>query len=212
MTTTLPAEAARRKLPVKTARLTPESESWGYLEFRIEKVHLAQKPAAGSPGYEAGGAWTFLDCAAGGSAATVRFTVGLEEKKAFDAGPIPVRIGHAMIWAPDRSAGRAFLSLFASAFHGAVPPEQKASPIDRIPFPAALFGQGQRSDGPGQGFTGNDGPWTITKWFPSADGREAEVFFNYNLDGMEGEFSEKDPEYRRELLDIFAIILRDGVE
>ena len=52
--------------------------------------------------------------------------------------------------------------------------------------------------------------WTATKLFPKEHGLEAEVFFNYNLQSREGEFSEKDPDYRQDLIAILETALRDG--
>jgi anaerobic selenocysteine-containing dehydrogenase len=48
-------------------------------------------------------------------------------------------------------------------------------------------------------------------WFPEMDGTTAEVFFNYNQYDGRGEFSEKDPGYRKDLVSLLAIFLRDGV-
>ena len=63
---------------------------------------------------------------------------------------------------------------------------------------------------PEGGFSGHGGGWSATKWFLQRDGFEAEVFFNYDLTEMKGEFSEKDPDYREDLLSVMAIVLRDG--
>ncbi len=60
------------------------------------------------------------------------------------------------------------------------------------------------------GFSGTGGGWTATKWFPEHDGLSGEIFFNFNLDKRQGEFSEKDADYADDLVAIFASALRDG--
>jgi len=73
----------------------------------------------------------------------------------------------------------------------------------------AILGENLKRN-PGGGFEGTGEGWTATKWFPQTVGLEAEVFFNYNLQSQEGEFNEKDPDYRQDLIAILAIALRDG--
>ncbi len=73
----------------------------------------------------------------------------------------------------------------------------------------AILGENLKRNA-GGGFDGTGEGWTATKWFPQQYGLEAEVFFNYNLQSQEGEFSEKDPDYRQDLIAILATALRDG--
>lgn len=62
----------------------------------------------------------------------------------------------------------------------------------------------------GGGFVGAGGGWTATKWFLTDVQTEAEVYFNFNLDKRQGEFSEKDADYADDLVSILASALRDG--
>jgi len=64
---------------------------------------------------------------------------------------------------------------------------------------------------PAGGFKdGRRGTWTATKWFLQAETAEAEVFFNYSLSEKRAEFSEKDEEYREDLIQQLVVGLRDG--
>src|SRR5262249_12649006 len=47
-------------------------------------------------------------------------------------------------------------------------------------------------------------------WFLELGRFSAEVYFNYNLALMAGEFAEKDADYREDLLGVLAGALRDG--
>ncbi|MHB8875755.1 MAG: hypothetical protein ACYC8T_18875, partial [Myxococcaceae bacterium] len=54
------------------------------------------------------------------------------------------------------------------------------------------------------------GSWHATKWFPALEGVEGEVFFNYDLKGLQGELAQKDADYDEDVLAVFASALRDG--
>jgi hypothetical protein len=68
------------------------------------------------------------------------------------------------------------------------------------------------SSGGNAGFTPGEGRgrWSATKWFVQNDGFEAEVYFNYNLADGFAEFTEKDADYRADLVEGLAMALRDG--
>src|SRR6185503_14596522 len=57
---------------------------------------------------------------------------------------------------------------------------------------------------------GPAGGWTATKWFLQTESAEAEVFFNYSIADGRAEFSEKDADYREDLIQQLVIGLRDG--
>src|SRR5262249_52084224 len=73
----------------------------------------------------------------------------------------------------------------------------------------AILGHNMHREKQG-GFSGEAGSWVATKWFPEHDGESGEVYFNYDLSGRKGEFSEKDAEYADPLVALLASALRDG--
>lgn len=184
----------------------PEPDDWGRLPFTIVAVHTGRTPADKFPFHAPGGDWTFLDCRANADPGVV-FTVGVTGSGPADQ---PVAWGKALLAVPSREAGAKFVSLFGQAFHAPAPkPRPGGLPPEPLRLGTAVLGVNQRR-AEGGGFHGTGDGWTATKWFPTADGHEAEVFFNYNLDARTGEFSEKDSGYRGGLVAVFAAQLRDG--
>ena len=135
------------------------------------------------------------------------FTVGVCPR---GEGKGPFAWGKAAIVVVDRTAGERFIGVFAKAFH-ANPPHARPAvmPLEPLVMGTTILGEDLKRN-PGGGFDGTGEGWTATKWFPQQYGLEAEVFFNYNLQAREGEFSEKDPDYRQDLLAILTTALRDG--
>jgi hypothetical protein len=184
----------------------PEPDQWGRLPFTITAVHRNRTPADAPPYHAPGGDWTFLDCRADAEPAVV-FTVGVA-----GTGPSgqPVAWGKALLAVPGRDDGARFVALFGRAFHAPIPnPRPGGLPPEPLRLNTAVLGTDQRR-ADGGGFHGAGGGWTATKWFPAADGHDAEVFFNFNLDARAGEFSEKDSDYRADLMAVLASRLRDG--
>jgi hypothetical protein len=181
-------------------------EDWGRVPFTITKVYQEQELTKTTPFHATGGKWTFFDCQAADSK-PVRFTVGVCPR---GDGKGPVAWGKAALVVADRAAGERFIGAFAKAFH-ASPPRARASvlPLEPLVMGTAILGENLKRS-PGGGFDGTGEGWSATKWFPQEYGLEAEVFFNYNLPSREGEFSEKDPDYRQDLIAILATALRDG--
>jgi hypothetical protein len=185
---------------------TDEDEAH-HLSFKITAVHEKQTLSKENPFHVKGGEWTFFDCQAGNDLKAT-FSVGVQVKSG--AGSAPIAWGRAVLIVMDREAGAKFVELFSKSFPGQMPTTCKRP---HVPGPlfinTAILGENLKR-GPKGGFNGEGGGWTATKWFPEHDGRSAEVFFNYNLDKRQGEFSEKDADYADDLLAIFASALRDG--
>jgi hypothetical protein len=178
-----------------------------HLRFEITAVYENQKPSEENPFHVDGGDWTFFECQAVKDSNVV-FTVGAKSGKA--SGGFPIAWGKAMLIVKDKIAGGRFLSLFGRSFLGRVPPT-KDRPYEPQPLMinTAVLGENLHRDAHG-GFSGEQGGWTATKWFPEFDGRSGEIFFNYNFAERRGEFSEKDAEYADDLLAVFSGALRDG--
>jgi hypothetical protein len=178
-----------------------------HLPFRIVKVFSQQKLIDAAPFHAEGGEWTFFECEASKAPAVV-FTVGVMTKEG-SRGTLS-SWGRAILAVKDRATGTALLELLAKAFGGQMP-----NPVQRpfVPVPlvvnTAVLGENLTRESMG-GFNARTGGWTATKWFPQADGLEAEVFFNFNLEQRIGEFSEKDADYADDLVAVFATTLRDG--
>jgi hypothetical protein len=170
------------------------------LPFSIGTVYAHQEPTQSPPWHVEGGDWTFLDATLPGSPA-VPFTVGVEMAR---PGASSMGFGKGIITVPDREAGARFLARFGAAFKTAPPPPRRATPLQATPFSIAVLGTSMKP------IRGGSETWSATKWFLQDEDLEAEVFFNYDLDGKVGEFSEKDEDYRTALLATLAIHLRDG--
>jgi hypothetical protein len=56
---------------------------------------------------------------------------------------------------------------------------------------------------PGGGY-GGKGDWVATKLFPQKPKLEGEVFFNFSLGSKQGEFAEKDADYNKDVMAVFA--------
>jgi hypothetical protein len=172
------------------------------LPFSIGTTYARQKPTPSSPWHADGGDWTFFDATLPGSP-TVPFTVGIETEMVGPSGS-SMTFGKGIIVVPDRDAGAGFLQRFGAAFKTSAPPPRTATPLQATPFSIAILGTSMRQRG------GVSQTWSATKWFLQDEGLEAEVFFNYDLDGKVGEFAEKDEEYRTDVLAALAVHLRDG--
>jgi hypothetical protein len=178
-----------------------EQDEAPHMQFRISTVHDGQLPSAVFPFHVNGGEWTFFDCEAT-SDPNVHFIVGTTTAKA-DTGGVSAW-GRAILVVKDQDAGGRFVELFAKCFSGAIP-----RTIGRQFLPQPLFVNtaelgGNLTRAPTGGFSVQKGDWTATKWFPEFDENSAEVYFNYNLQTRQGEFSEKDEDYRDDLSAIFA--------
>lgn len=180
-------------------------EEWGFLPFAILKVYPDQKPIDATPWHADGGDWTFFDCRTD-SPRLANFTVGVRAKSREGT---PITWGEATILVADRGEGVKFLDSIGRAFKLNAPAERTRQPLEPWKFNTAVLGDGMNRE-PQGGFSGQGGSWSATKWFLERDGFSSEVFFNYNLKEMKGEFSEKDPDYREDLLAVLAIAVRDG--
>jgi hypothetical protein len=89
----------------------------------------------------------------------------------------PVAFSKGILVVPDREAGAGFLARFGAAFKTPAPPPRTATPLQATPFSIAILGTSMRQRG------SVSQTWSATKWFLQDEGLEAEVFFNYDLDG-----------------------------
>lgn len=193
--------------PRAELRIGGDRDEPRHLPFKIMAVHEKQKPSADTPFHVKGGEWTFFDCQAS-SDSNVAFTVGVASKGS--DGRAPVAWGRAVLIVKDRDAGARFVELFSREFAGKLPtPVKQAYVPGPLSIGTAILGHNLHREDQG-GFSGEEGDWIATKWFPEHDGRSAEVYFNYNQDKRQGEFSEKEAEYADGLVAIFASALRDG--
>jgi hypothetical protein len=195
-----------KDVKVQTPVGDSSTDDWTRAPFTITKVYRDQEFTKTKPFHSAGGHWTFFDCRLSDNS-EVNFTVGVRPR---GDGKGPFAWGKAVLAVADRAAGERFIAAFGKAFHSKSPrPRASAVPLEPLQMATAILGEDLKQS-PGGGFDGEGGGWTATKWFPQQFGLEAEVFFNYDLQSQKGEFSEKDPEYRRDLITIFATALRDG--
>ena len=185
-----------------------ESEQAGYLGLRIVKAHENQKALDQSPWFASGGDWTFLECEVAREPG-VRVLIGTRMRGA-PKGDVPISWGESMITVADAAAGARFVEAFAKAFHQTPPPSHGQSPTLKIKMQTAVLGTGLIRDPHGGFRDGRNGTWVATKWFLQDETAETEVFFNYSTAEKRAEFSEKDEEYREDLVQQLVVGLRDG--
>ena len=196
-----------KEAPQAELRSGDDTDEAPHLSFRIRSVHEHQKLSADAPYHIEGGEWTFFDCQASSDPKVV-FTVGTAPKSSEDG--VPLAWGKAVLIVKDREAGARFVELFSKAFSGKLPANLNHAHVPKpLSINTAILGYNMDRGREG-GFSGTEGGWTATKWFPENDGQSGEVFFNFNLDKRQGEFSEKDAEYADDLAAIFASAFRDG--
>lgn len=176
------------------------------LPFKILEVYEGRSPSTRAPYHVDGGDWTYLDCQTTSDPPAV-FTIGLLTKRD-DAGALSVW-GKAFLVVSDRCEAERFIESFDEHFAGTSPTPTKRD-FSPAPFLMTTTVLGENLNREAIAFSGEGGGWTATKWFPVHDGREAEVYFNYNVGAKEGEFREKDSDYGDDLLAIWASALRDG--
>jgi hypothetical protein len=172
------------------------------LDFRITGSYLNQQPTDKPPWHKDGGDWTFFDAQTNGTQAA-SFLFGFRSKPAKNA---PFAFGDAMLMTADATSAARFLEQFGRAFHQKVPPPGPKRSTAPLRLALAVLGQntGRQASG---GFSG-DGDWTATKLFPQSEGHEGEIFFNFSVAAKKGEFAEKDAEYDKDVMAVFAAALR----
>ena len=190
--------------PVLQARVGAGSaDEPPHLAFTVTAVHEGEQPSDEPPWHEPGGDWTFLDAATAGG---VPFVVGLHEERRLH-GDIDMVLFAARLGVLSREDGARFVGEYAHAFGVAVPPPGVQRPIGVLTVSSVVLGEhvGRGANG----FAGA-GPWVASKWTSERGDDSAEVFFNYDLDGNVGEFSQKDADYDETLVAHLAAALRDG--
>ena len=189
--------------PTASAPTTPASiaPAEPRLTFVIDQVYEREQPAEQAPYHAPGGDWTFFDAHLESGA---RFGFG------WTYGPPGERsaFGKALWTVPNPSSGAELVTVFARVFGGKLPATEPSRPLAPQPFAlVALAGASARDE---HGSFSGVGTWTASKLFLQRPGIEAEVFFNYDLVGKSGEFTEKDDGYANHLLAFMARELRDG--
>jgi hypothetical protein len=167
-----------------------------HLGFKIVKVYDGQMPTETQPGHADGGQWQFFDAITSDGAP---FTFGWHAVAA--KGDLPIAFGDGELATPARPR---FVASLARAFGQSVPKAAGASRAAK-PMKVRLVVLGQDvAAQPGGGY-GGQGTAVATKlFFVGDDSADAEVFFNFNLAARTGEFSEKDADYDKDVVEIAA--------
>jgi hypothetical protein len=210
-----PAQSPSRKADLLSATpgtrstsevsLGSEADDSPSIRVVIDRTFRNQKPLETAPWRSDGGDWAFFEGHVKGVTGA-KILVGIRSGR---PGPNPIAWGDALLAVPDRTAGARVVEEFAKVFGQKVPRAKDPQRLVALRFRTAVLGVGLVRDREG-GFGETGGTWTATKWFLQPDGYEAEIFFNYDLDGGIAEFSEKDEEYRADLVAILSRVLRDG--
>jgi hypothetical protein len=176
------------------------------LLFRITRVERDMAPTEEAPFRKPGGDWMFLDAVLNGEEGAV-FSVGVRPRGSA-SGTSPMQWGEVIVAVPSPDAGRRFVAAFARAFEVKDPPARKGSPVVPVRLNSVVLGQDVERAADGS--FGDKGPWTATKWFVEMGEVSGEVYFNYDLTGLRGEFTEKEPQEANALLEAWALAVRDG--
>ncbi len=185
--------------------LGSEEDSPPGIALHIDRVFRDERPLDEPPWHSAGGDWTFFDGHVEKDVGA-RLLIGVRSRR---PGANPIAWGEALLSTPDPASGARVLGAFAHALRQKIPPAREPRPLVALRFRTAVLGADLARDREG-GFGDAGGKWTATKWFLQPDGYEAEIYFNYALDEGVAEFSEKDEEYRADLVTILSRVLRDG--
>lgn len=177
----------------------------GRIPFTITKVDTNQKPSATAPFHEAGGDWTYVEAQLDGDPGAT-FVVGVPRLASTGEGP---GFGKLMFAPTTSAAGGKVVARLAKVLGVTAPPARTGGVLQAVKVPIAVLGHGigKLDNGMGGG-----GTWDATKLFcSSGDIDSAELFFNIDIAGKRGEFSEKDADYNKDVVACLATILRDGV-
>jgi hypothetical protein len=173
------------------------------LGFKITHAYEKQQPSEQAPWHKDGGEWTFFDAETeGGDPAS--FSFGFMSMAPANS---PFGFGDGLLVTADRAQATRFLTAFGKAFRQPVPPAAADKPVAPLRMKLAVLGRNIGRD-PAGGLGGR-GDWTATKLFPQLDRVEGEVFFNFSLGAKQGELAEKDTDYNKDVMTVFATI-RDG--
>ncbi len=180
------------------------------VSFQILRVYDNHRPTNEAPFHQEGGDWTFLDCKID-SIEDIYFSVGFSKKTSNPGDDERFSFGKAYLPPSSPLYGERLVSLFAKSFSTKFPKKStQPEPTQPLSLSTSVFGEKLSRTKEG-GFSSKPGPWMASKWFLELEGYYAEVFFNVNLKEGKGEFSEKDIEYRQEMIQILAMVFRDGV-
>jgi hypothetical protein len=182
------------------------------LPLRLSNIRSSQKLTDAAPYYTAGGTWTVFDCAPmDDPQASVTLAVEAAQGGGIDVDGthLPMNFAHAAILPGDRGAGTRFVAAIAKALRQESPAlSANPQPLKLTKLNTAILGE--HLSAPEQGLKSGGGTWVATKWFFEDEGVEAEVYFNYDLTSMRAAFSQKDPDYDSDVLQEFAVAMRDG--
>ncbi len=165
-----------------------------HVAFAITKVYEAQQPTPA--GHADGGTWQFFDAQTSDGAP---FTFGFFAKPA--QGDFPMSFGDASLSTPDRAR------LVASLAKGLRVAKPTATKGKGTPLKMRLVVLGRGGAKRAGGGYGDGGKFVTTKLFVESGGKQAEVFFNFDVAGKTGEFSEKDASYDKLLISIMGTAL-----
>ena len=177
----------------------------GRAPFTITAVHARQKPSTTAPFYEAGGDWTYVEAHLDGDPAAT-FVVGVPKLGNTDGGPA---FGKLMFAPTTREAGARVVDRLGKVLRTSAPPPTSGGVLQAVKVPIAVLGHGIGKLDNG---LGGSGTWDATKLFCSSAGIDsAELFFNLSIADKQGEFSEKDADYNKDVVACLATVLRDGL-
>ena len=158
------------------------------LAMTLSNVRRGVAPSPTAPYWKPEGDWTFFDAA-----------VEDDPNAAFTVGVGPLKdgaFGKLLLVPGTRESGTKLVATLARAFEVTDSPVERSAPLAPVEF--------------GYTWLGHIDTVHQTKWFPSVEGRESEVYFNFDLKELKGEFLEKDEDYNDQLLRMLATALRDG--
>ncbi len=190
---------------ISSYTITFEKTNSRSLPFVISNVRTDQAYSPVEPYVRPGGEWTFFDCALKDDPAA-KFTVGLspDRQSAKDAF---IQFDNAVMIVPDRDAGTRLITDFGNWFHLESPPRMHFNDIEPLSVSTAVFGHNLDE----HLTPGSSGPWTAENWFFGNFRENAQLYFNYNLNELIGNFSEPDTQRQDELVLYFlSDSLQDG--
>jgi hypothetical protein len=120
---------------------------------------------------------------------------------------LPAGSGEAVLMARNATSGAQFVKAFGKVFRQPAPSSQGQPLTGQLKVTTVVLGTNMVRE-PQGGFRSEDGTWTATKWFLEDSKGDAEEFFNFSTAEMRAEFTEKDEDYRTDLVRLVAMGLR----
>lgn len=171
------------------------------LAFSIKKLTIDQKYLEEPPWYGAGGSWTFIEAEIEGAA----LLIGFNTEPAGMRGLETYESGDGVLIAPDQASAEKLLGAFAAYLRMTAPTTEATSEPRPLSMRVGIFARDLIRDPAIGSFTQHpSGTWTCSKLTIEVDALEvaAEIYFNFDPSRGVGEFSEKEPEYREDVMSV----------